>query len=317
MIDFNRHVDKWIGEGIITAEQAALMRSSLAGESPPPDQMEAPESRIPIVTEILGYVGAALAIWGVLFLTLAFWANLSDWAQAALFGVLAIVFFAGGATLLDTPEPALERLSGVLWTGSLVALGGALFTALDPIAGLSVPLTWTVIGAVGSVVGGLMMRRQQTVPQHVGMFASILMTIVSLIALGPEVEFFVFGLAVWSFGLIWVLVTRAGVVPPRVIGMLLGVAAMFVGSVMTAGEGDIPTFGVLLGLATALLLAVAGVMLKEKLTIVLGGLGIFVFVPQAMFHFFGEAFGAMFGMVVAGLALVGLAIWFGEHREAL
>lgn len=317
MIDLNSHIDKWMGDGIITVEQAAQMRASLAGESPPAGGLGEPESRVPIVTEILGYVGAALAIWGVLFLASSFWKNLSDWAQAALFGVLAVVLFTGGAALLDAAEPALKRLSGVLWTGSVVALGGTLFTVFDPIAGLSAPLTWTLIGAAGSLAGGAMMWRQQTVPQHVGLFAAILMTVESLIALGPEVEFFVFGLAVWSFGLIWVLVTRAGVIPPQPIGMLLGVAAMFVGSMMTTDEGGFPTYGVLLGLATAALLAVSGVILKEKLTIVLGGVGIFIFVPQAMFHFFGETFGGMFGLVVAGLALVGLAIWFGRHKEAI
>jgi len=69
--------------------------------------------------------------------------------------------------------------------------------------------------------------------------------------------------------------------------------------------------------ATAALLATAGVMLREKLSIVLGGVGIFMFVPQAMFLFFGETFGGMFGVFVSGLTLVGLAVWFGRHKEAL
>jgi hypothetical protein len=314
MIDLNRHIDQWVGEGIITAEQAARMRNSLTGESPPERQ---PEGRIPIVTEILGYVGAALAIWAVMFLVSEFWVNLSDWAQASLFGALAIALFVGGTALLDSAEPAFERLSGVLWAGSVVAIGGALFIVLDAITGLSAPLTWTMIGFVGIVAGAPMLWRQETVMQHVVLFASVLMAIVSLIALGPDVEIFVYGFATWSVGLIWALVSRAGALQPSGSGMVLGVASMFVGAQMTAGGGDYVTFGVVLGLATAALLATAGVMLKEKLSIVLGGAGIFMFVPQAMFHFFGETFGGMFGLFLAGLALVGLAIWFGRHKEAL
>ena len=63
--------------------------------------------------------------------------------------------------------------------------------------------------------------------------------------------------------------------------------------------------------------AAVGVALKEKQTIVVGGIGIFWFVPQAMFHFFGEAFGGMFGLFLSGLAIVGLAIWLGRRKEAL
>lgn len=317
MIDLNRHIDQWVGNGIITAEQAALMRSSLTGESPPVGEAEETESRIPIVTEILGYVGAALAIWAVMFLVSEFWANLSDWAQAALFGALAIALFAGGTALLESSELAFKRLSGVLWAGSVVAIGGTLFIVLNPIAELSAPLTWTLIGVVGIAAGAPMLRRHESVMQHVILYASVVTTIVSLIALGPDVEIFVYGFVVWSVGLIWALVSRAGVLQPSGSGIVLGVASMFTGSQMAAGGGDYVTFGVLLGLATAALLATAGVILKEKLAIVLGGVGIFMFVPQAMFHFFGEAFGGMFGLFLSGLALVGLAIWFGRHKEAL
>ena len=98
---------------------------------------------------------------------------------------------------------------------------------------------------------------------------------------------------------------------------MLGAIAMVVGAQMTTAAGDLATAGVLLGLATAGLLTGAGVMLRERLPIILGGISIFFFVPQAMSELIGEEMGAMFGVFVAGLLLVGLAIWFGRHKEAL
>ena len=92
---------------------------------------------------------------------------------------------------------------------------------------------------------------------------------------------------------------------------------MLVGAQIASAEGDLTTVGVLLGLGTAALFAAAGVMMRERLLIILGGIGIFWYVPQAMFHFFGETFGGMFGVFVTGLLIIGLAIWFGRHREAL
>ena len=133
MIDLNKQLDVWLSDGIISAEQADLMRQSVLGSAVPAADEPEPEHRIPIITEILGYVGVALAIWAVVFLVSEFWANLSDWAQASLFGALAVALFAGGAGLLDRTEPALSRLSSVLWAGSVGALAGGLFTLFEPI----------------------------------------------------------------------------------------------------------------------------------------------------------------------------------------
>ena len=316
MIDLNHQLEEWVGDGIITTEQAEMMRRSVAHSDLPAEEV-ASGGRIPIITEILGYVGAALAIWAVFFLVSEFWSNLTDWAQASLFAALALALFVAGTTLRDATEDALSRLSGVLWAGSVIALGGTLFTIFDPIAKFEPEVVWSLIGAIAAVVAGAMYRWKPSVAQHVVLFAAVLTTLVSLLALGPEAEIFFFGLVVWGYGLVWILVTRSGVLQPLGTGMLLGTLAMLIGAQLTVDDGAMATVGTLLGLATAGLLAGAGVMLKEKFTIILGGIGIFWFVPQAMFHFFGEAMGGMFGLFVSGLLLIGLAIWFGRHREAL
>ncbi len=316
MFDLNQQLETWLAEGIISPEQAEQMLRSATGSPQSPTEPEE-ERRIPIVTEILGYVGAALAIWAVLFLVSEYWGNLTDWAQASLFGALALVFFAAGRTLLDAAEPALTRLSGVLWAGSVFALGGALYVVFDPILGYSVDTTWTLIGAGLSVVGGFMLRRQMSVAQHAVFFAAVMTAFVSVVHLGAEPEMFVYGFVVWGIGLTWILVSRSGVLQPLGTGMVLGAMAMLTGSQIAVGEGDIVSFGLVLGLATAALFATAGIVMREKLAIILGGIGIFWFVPQAMFHFFGETFGGMFGLFVTGVAIVALAIWFSRHKEAL
>ncbi len=316
MINLDTQLEDWLREGIISTDQARRMRQSALG--PPSTEEVADDAgrRIPLVTEILGYVGAALAIWAVAFLVSEFWANLDDWAQASLFGALSFALIVAGAQLLDTTEEALARLSGVLWTAGLAALVGALYIAFDPIAGLSIELTWTLTSAIAAGIAAAMMWKKPSVLQHIVLFATSLATIVSLLTLGPEPELFVYGFVVWAFGLAWILVARAGVLPSLNAGMVLGGAAMLYGAQIAAVE-DTATFGVFLGLATAGVLAGAGVVLKEKLTIILGGIGIFMFVPQAMFHFFGEEMGAMFGLFFSGLLIIGLAVWFGRHKEAL
>ena len=317
MIDLNRQLERWLSDGVITREQAELMRQSVLQPEPPPEAPDTEEGRIPIITEILGYVGAALAIWAVMFVVSEFWANLSDWAQGALFAALAFTLFVGGAVLLDTLEPALRRLSTVLWAGSVIALGGAMYVLFDPILDLSVEATWSLVGLVAAIVGALMLRKQPSVPQHVMLFAAVLTAGASFLNLTVDPEIAVHGFVVWGFGLVWVLVSRAGVLVPLNAGVVLGALTMLVGAQITGAEGDMTTVGVLLGLATAALFATAGVTMREKLLIILGGIGIFWSVPQAMFHFFGETLGGMFGIFVTGMLIIGLAIWFGRHREAL
>ncbi len=317
MFDLNLQLERWLDDGIITAEQADLMRRSAMGSPPTPDASEEDGRRIPIVTEILGYVGAVLAIWAVLFLVSEYWGNLTDWAQAGLFGALAIVLFATGQALFDAEEPALGRLSSVLWAGSIFAVGGVLYTVFDPIIGYSPETTWTLVGLITAGGGGLMLRRRVSVPQHLMLFVAVMITLMSALNLGASPEVFVFGFVTWGAGLVWLLVSRAGVLQPTDTGVVLGAIAMLVGAQIAAAEGGAETFGIVLGLATAGLFAGAGVMMREKLAIILGGIGIFWFVPQAMFHFFGETFGGMFGLFLSGIAIVALAVWFSRHKEAL
>ena len=317
MIDLNKQLEAWLNDGIISAEQAEQMRRSALGVPAPVEHEPEPERRIPIVTEILGYVGAALAVWAVLFLVAEFWTNLSDWAQASLFGALAFALFVGGAVLLETREPALHRLSTVLWAGSVIALGGTMYVVFDPIAGLSVDATWSLIGLIATVVAALMLRRQPSVAHHAVLFAAALTAVASFLNLTVDPDVAIYGFVVWGFGLAWILASRAGVLPPLDSGVVLGAIAMLVGAQISSAESDLATLGVLLGLGTAALFATAGVMLRERLLIILGGIGIFWQVPQAMFHFFGETFGGMFGVFVTGVLIIGLAVWFGRHREAL
>ena len=105
MIDLNKQLEEWLNAGIISTEQVDLMRQSVIGSPQEVDGSDISEGRIPIVTEILGYVGAALALWAVMFLVSEYWGNLSDWAQAALFGVVSLVLFPAGAAIITNRCP--------------------------------------------------------------------------------------------------------------------------------------------------------------------------------------------------------------------
>ena len=312
MIDLNQQLERWLADGIITDEQADMMIHSVL-ESDAPDRSSRGR-RIPLVAEILGYVGAALAIWAILFIVAEQWASLEHWAQAALFGALSFALFAGGRVLLWSEEPAFARLSSVLWAGSVIALGGAMWVLFDPIGGFSVEATGTMIGLGAALVAFAMYRLQRSILQHIALYVSVLVALNFLVTLAADLEVFAYGLLVWGIGLVWALVSRAQLLPPGTLGMTIGAISMFYGAQMISFGSDIEALGIWLGLATAALFAAGGVALQEKPALIIGALGIFWFVPQAMFHFFGETFGGMIGLFLSGLAIVGLAIWFSRDR---
>ncbi len=313
MIDLNQQLERWLADGIITDEQAELMLRSISGDTPA-DQAERGR-RIPLVAEILGYVGAALAIWAVLFVVAEHWGTLDYWAQAALFAALSFALFAGGRALLTSDEPALGRLSSVLWAGSVVALGGAMWVLFEPIGEFSIEATWTMIGLGTTAVAASMYRVQRSVIQHVVLYASALFAVIWVLTFVSDLEAWAYGFLVWGIGLAWALVSRAGLLQPGLLGMVIGAISMFAGAQTISFGSDVEAVGIWLGLLTAALFAAGGVALQERGTLIIGAIGIFWFVPQAMFHFFGETFGGMIGLFLSGLAIVGLAIWFSRERD--
>ena len=313
MIDLNQQLERWLADGIITEEQADLMIHSVSGPDAPDRRSRG--RRIPLVAEILGYVGAALAVWAVLFIVAEQWGALDYWAQMVLFAALSFALFAGGRVLFPSKEPALIRLSNVLWAGSVVALGGAIWVLLDPIGGFSAEATGTTIGFGTALVAAAMYRLQRSVIQHLVLYATVLTALNFLVTLAADLEVFVYGFLIWGIGLVWVLVSRAQLLPPGNLGLTIGAISMFYGAQMINIGSDIEVLGIWLGLATAALFAAAGIGLQEKPALIIGALGIFWFVPQAMFHFFGETLGGMVGLFLSGLAIVGLAIWFSRDRD--
>ena len=311
MIDLNQQLERWLDDESITHDQADRMRRSVATA---PSQER--ERRIPLVTEILGYVGAALAFFAVAFLVADSWEELGDWAQAGLFAALTGILLAGGYALISAADPALLRLSSVLWGGAVLGLGGTLFVLLDTIAGYDPDAVWVAIGAAATVLGVVLLHRHHSVLQHVVLFGAVVTAVAATVALFQDSEGVVHGIAVWAVGLAWIVATRRRLLRPLPVGMTLGTFSMLLGAQMVMDGSDISALGLMLGLATAGLLATMGVVLREKFTIILGGVGIFWFVPQTMFHYLGEEAGGLVGVFISGLMLIGLAVWTGRHRSA-
>ncbi len=309
MPDLESRLDSWTAAGLITREQAEAIRVAEAARRPP----ETSVGRVPIVTEILGYVGAALAFWAIAILTADVWADLVWWAQAGLFLLAAVAFFGGGSFIGESGEPAAGRLASVLWTCSVAALAAAAWiTVLDLVEWSEEAATMTT-GAIstGYAVALFIMRRR--VLQHLVVFgsAAMLATGVAMFTSLDSQE--LAGLTYWGLGAVWLLVARRGLLPPGETGIAIGAATALFGAQIVAGS-DVEAIGLTLGLVTAALLAVVGLIGDHRSALILGAAGIFLFVPQTVFHFFGDAAAALVALFVVGVALVAGAGLWARHR---
>lgn len=123
--DRGHRIDAWVAEGIISTEQAALIRDFEEAET-------VPVRRISLAAEAIIYLGAALAI-GAGFALLA--ETYSDLSRASKVGVplaAGLIFLGAGWPMRRSGEPAVQRLASVLWLLSAMAFAWVLNELIRP-----------------------------------------------------------------------------------------------------------------------------------------------------------------------------------------
>jgi hypothetical protein len=56
---------------------------------------------VPVVVELVGYLGGALAAVGAVLLAARFWQELATWSRLALLGVVAVALWGAGAMVAE------------------------------------------------------------------------------------------------------------------------------------------------------------------------------------------------------------------------
>jgi hypothetical protein len=299
-IDLDERLPAWQEAGIITPDQAGRIRALEAtGDG---------DSRLSLVVEALGYLGATLAL-------VAGWLVVADvWEQLAATGRIAIVaaatlgVFIAGAVVRDNRSPAVQRLVSLLWA---VAVAGAAF-----LTGL-IATEWTglveetiglTVGIVTTIVGGALYLIRRRTLQQIGFGAGVLMTVVFLMML-PEADLSAFwaGLVVWALGGAWAVLGWANLLPPRATAEVVGIVTAGI-ALNVAASDELRAVALLIGLASAALLIVASVAERRTLYLGFGAAGVFVFVPQLVFEWFADTIGAPVALFVTGLLLVVAAV---------
>lgn len=314
-------VDRWVERGLITREQADAMLADTGAEplgaAPPARSEEAPAATAParptgpsIVVEALGYLGGVIVVIAVGLIVGNIWDSLEVAARIGFAAAVTVVLLAAGLATPATRSDAASRLRAVLWAGSMAALAFALGLFFSDVVEWQDERIAVGTGAVVTLAAAGLWALHRTAVQHAVTFVALVVTAASAAALwlpddvnGPE-------LAVWGVSLVWGVLAYVGTIRSKDAGLVLGSLGLAFGSMLLVFEG-LWTVVSLVSVAAIIALAV----LERRMALLgIGAIATFVTLPRAMEYWFPGMLAAALALLVAGLGLVGVAVWIARHH---
>src|SRR5215472_16709924 len=108
-------LDRWTAAGIIDAGQAARMESAEQTQIGAVGASSSGRRAVPLVVEVLGYLGTAIAISAGFVAVRQLWPRVPSTAMLWFTAVAAVLLVVIGALLRTSDQPAYRRLRSVLW----------------------------------------------------------------------------------------------------------------------------------------------------------------------------------------------------------
>ena len=290
--------------GVVTADQAAALLTLAAVARRGAGAVERGPRGVPVVVEILGYLGAVLAMVGAATLVAQLWDDMASWSRLALVGSLAVGLWGAGAVVDESADPVLWRLRGFLWLLSSAA--AALFAgllAVDVFGWAPEPVA-VFVGTVTALYAGSLWRLRDRPAQYLAFVAGVIAVLAGASAWvdGPGMV----GLVLWAFGAVWLVLGWRRIVVPAAIALVAAPGLMLVAAGVTGGSWE--SLAPLFGLVTAAGLFAAGTLLKEFLITGVGVAGVFVYLPMSGAEYFGETIGVPIVLLATGVLLIVLMV---------
>jgi hypothetical protein len=226
-------LSRWVEGGLLSAEQASAIAQFEAARRPAPVASAMASRRVPALAETLGYIGAVLAVTGIVLIIVRYWPDMSTPARLGLSGSLAILLGAGGALVHEALDAAYARLRGVLWLASTASAGlfaivgaRALHRGGDQRAELAV-----LVGALAvSGLSGVMWNGRLRPLQEMATFAGAVVAVGAALRLVATSGAMGLGVLVCGAALVALSLTRKVTMP--FVADLVGVGAILVGGVV-------------------------------------------------------------------------------------
>jgi hypothetical protein len=225
------------------------------------------------------------------------------------------VLAAGGWWANRQRVASVRRLGAVLWFLAVAAVAGFAGVVAHQVLHQSPGVAGVASALVATAVGVLFWRLRVSSLQQVAAFVSLLATVTALAdVIAPADPGWVGG-AVWAVGVTWLLLGLRRLLIPARTAVLLGALAMLTGAeIMRTAE--LQSWGLALGLLSAAALVGGGTATRRTVLLGVGAVGLFVFLFDAVMTWFGRGATVPLALLVAGGALLLVAVLTGRTRSS-
>ncbi len=306
-------------------------RWGLPGRRNPPSRPRL----VPVVSEILGYIGGAFALGGGLALITAFADEIGAFGQIAVCAIAAIAGLVGGFMIGRIDDKGAKRLEQFLLAVGVAASGaaaglGAYRLVLSGVLGAGGILAVSTAGdwgffvgsAVAAVVGGVVWWFRRTWLQELAFGISVALACVTVLAIpqteGPD---WVVGAVVLALGVVWGALGYRGVIEPVNAALALGSLGVIAGFLAMAGMGPQAPYVWALwsGLAAALGLLGLGLVTKRYVVVGIAALGLWQFLPAILSEVFPDSIAGPIVVMILGVLFIGGGVAVAiraQHKRA-
>lgn len=286
---------RWVAASLISPAEADAIQAFEA-------RAREPEARrVPMITEALAYVGAALAAAAAAVLLGDRWSELTPAVRVAAIAAGALVALAAGALVHRSGDPAMVRLTSVLWAVATGLFGWLAWLVAYDLLGHRGSVPALACGIAITVLGAALYAATRQALQQIALFVGILTTVGAALGDGTDTM-----LAVWAVGAAWLVLGASRRLPPERAAFIGGpLVVLWAPMALTDGGQGV---GMWLGLATAVALIVASLALHETVLLGFGTVGVFGYLIRVLVRLFGDTAAMPVALLVAGAIVIAVAI---------
>ncbi len=266
------------------------------------------KGRISLLTEAVAYVGAILLLAGGAAAIGQRWNAIGDWGHVGVFAGAAAFFLLAGIMVRRVHEPAIQRLTGVVWFLSVVGVAGAAGFATHDVYGNRGAVTVLAVGVAVTFYSAALWLLRRRALQNAALFAGLVITICGIIVTAAgrgSAPSLAFALALWGFGLAWAGLGWRRYVEPIWVTMPSGVVLALVAPSLAAGEYG---WVYAIAIATAAAAMAISVPLRNTPLLALGTLAMFGYVTSVVVQYFHRSLGVPAALAITGVLILGLAV---------
>lgn len=296
----HEQLERWRGVGLIDTATAEAIERFEADRA-----TSQPHRRIPVIAEAIAYLGAALAAAAVMSFAINAWQDWSDWTRVGVVGVASLAAFGVGVMTRGADEPAIERVSVVMWAAATVGAGVATGLLGSEVLGWREGDPFTLAGGVTFVVGGGLYLVRRHGLQQLAMFGGLVAMVVSVFAdwYGRRGQVAT-GTAMLVLGVAWFVLGWRDVVTPGRMARVIGTFAALTATQILYDGTSGWEWTLLAGALLSILVVGLSIPLEQPELTFIGSIYTF----QNLLIWVNEAFSGTLGVPVALLVAGAIAL---------